>query len=119
MITHDGIVMVVTDRGNIFVDGVNGRTLMELGPGTGIKAYRSSSNNGVMYITASNSSRYTAWSGSGLEVENQTAYKGAYSNASTYAVDDIVTQDSKLYKCSTAISTAEEWTAAHWTLIAQ
>ena len=119
MITHDGIVMVVTDRGNIFVDGVNGRTLMELGPGTGIKAYRSSSNNGVMYITASNSSRYTAWSGSGLEVENQTAYKGAYSNASTYAVDDIVTQDSKIYKCSTAISTAEEWTAAHWTLIAQ
>lgn len=37
-----------------------------------------------------------------------------YSNSSTYAIGDVVVQNGKLYKCITAISTAESWTAAHW-----
>lgn len=37
-----------------------------------------------------------------------------YSNASTYAVGDYVWYDGDLYRCTTAISTAESWTAAHW-----
>ena len=39
----------------------------------------------------------------------------AYSAESTYAVGDYCTHGGKLYVCSTAISTAEEWTEAHWT----
>lgn len=39
----------------------------------------------------------------------------AYSASSTYAVGDLVLHEGQLYECSTAISTAEEWTAAHWT----
>lgn len=39
----------------------------------------------------------------------------AYSASSTYAVGDIVLHEGQLYECSTAINTAEEWTAAHWT----
>ena len=33
-----------------------------------------------------------------------------------YAVGDWCTHDGKLYQCSTAIATAEDWNAEHWTL---
>ena len=33
----------------------------------------------------------------------------------TYAVGDYCIYENALYKCSTAISSAEEWTAGHWT----
>ena len=38
-----------------------------------------------------------------------------YSTSSTYAVGDYCLYDGDLYRCTTAISTAEAWTAAHWT----
>ena len=38
----------------------------------------------------------------------------SYSSSSTYAVGDYVIHDGGLYRCKTAISTAEAWTAAHW-----
>lgn len=40
-----------------------------------------------------------------------------YDATATYAVGDYCTHTNKLYKCTTAIATAEEWTAAHWTEI--
>ena len=40
----------------------------------------------------------------------------AFSSSSTYEVGEIVIYDGVAYKCVTAITTAEEWTAAHWTL---
>ena len=39
-----------------------------------------------------------------------------YSTSQTYAVGDYCIYDSKLYKCTTAIATAEAWTSAHWEL---
>jgi len=38
-----------------------------------------------------------------------------YDPAATYAVGAYQTKDGKLYKCTTAITVAEAWTAAHWT----
>lgn len=38
-----------------------------------------------------------------------------YSTSATYAVGDYVLYNSGLYECNTAITTAEAWTAAHWT----
>lgn len=38
-----------------------------------------------------------------------------YSTSETYAVGDKVRYGNLLYKCNTAIVTAEAWTAAHWT----
>lgn len=38
----------------------------------------------------------------------------AYSSSGTYAVGDYVIYNSGLYRCVSAISTAESWTAAHW-----
>lgn len=40
-----------------------------------------------------------------------------YSTSSTYAVGDYCLYDGDLYRCTTAISTAEAWTAAHWTAV--
>ena len=39
----------------------------------------------------------------------------AYSTTETYAVGDYVWYAGQLYCCNTAITTAEAWTAAHWT----
>ena len=38
-----------------------------------------------------------------------------YSSSSTYAVGDYVIYNGSLYRCTTAITTAETWTSAHWT----
>lgn len=38
-----------------------------------------------------------------------------YSSSSTYAVGDIVNYLGTTYRCTTAITTAENWTAGHWT----
>lgn len=40
---------------------------------------------------------------------------GLYDNTETYAVGDIVIHNNKLYKCTTAITVAENWDATHWT----
>lgn len=40
---------------------------------------------------------------------------GTYSASATYAVGDYVYYTGTLYRCTTAITTAEAWTAAHWT----
>lgn len=41
----------------------------------------------------------------------------AYDSAATYAVGDYVVYEHTLYVCNTAIPTAEQWTAAHWTQV--
>lgn len=38
----------------------------------------------------------------------------AYSPSSPYAVGDLVLYNNALYRCKTAITTAEAWTPAHW-----
>lgn len=38
-----------------------------------------------------------------------------FSTAATYAVGQLCVYNKKLYRCTTAITTAEAWTAAHWT----
>ena len=52
--------------------------------------------------------------GGGGGTENIAA---EYDNTSTYAVDDYCIYDGQLYRCTTAITTAEAWTAAHWTMV--
>ena len=39
----------------------------------------------------------------------------SYDSTSTYSVGDLCIYENELYKCTTAIETAEEWTVAHWT----
>ena len=39
----------------------------------------------------------------------------AYSTSKTYAVGDYVIHNEEFYRCTTAITTAESFTAAHWT----
>ena len=49
------------------------------------------------------------------EVEPSTVIAPEYDETQTYAVGDLVMYRSVLYRCTTAITTPEEWTAAHWT----
>jgi hypothetical protein len=42
----------------------------------------------------------------------------AYSNESIYPLNSYCTHENQVYKCNTAIDTAEEWDATHWDLIA-
>ena len=53
-----------------------------------------------------------------LKNEINVIVPAEYSSSSTYAVGDLCWHDGKMYRCNTAISTAEAWTAAHWTEIA-
>lgn len=48
------------------------------------------------------------------QAPNITSLAPAYSASATYAVGDLVTYNNKLYTCVSAITTAEAWTAAHW-----
>ena len=54
--------------------------------------------------------------GKGLTGETQIqAVFNEYDATKTYAVNYVVTKGGKLYASNQAISTAEEWTPAHWT----
>ena len=44
-----------------------------------------------------------------------SCFAPAYSTSGLYSVGQYVTYDGKLYRCNTVITTAETWTAAHWT----
>ena len=44
-----------------------------------------------------------------------TSLAQAYSTSATYAVGQYVTYNGGLYRCISAISSGESWTAAHWT----
>ena len=46
-----------------------------------------------------------------------TTFAPVYSTSSTYEVGQYVTYDGNLYRCTTAITSAESWTAAHWTSV--
>jgi len=51
----------------------------------------------------------------GVYVTKDTAIAPEYDSTDTYAVNDIVTYQGLLYKCNTAILTAEDWDSTHWT----
>lgn len=43
------------------------------------------------------------------------SYPTAFDNTATYAVDDLVSYSSKIYRCTTAVETAGDWTgSANW-----
>lgn len=48
-------------------------------------------------------------------LHSPSAIAPVYSTSSTYPVGAYVYHDGTLYRCATAITTAESWTAAHWT----
>lgn len=50
-----------------------------------------------------------------INAANSDVIADTYDATKTYAVGDYVIYNGKLYRCNTAISTAEAWTAAHWT----
>lgn len=73
-------------------------------------------NSGTNATNAANSA--TAAAASATTAANAAGNLApAYSASATYAVGDHVLYNGGYYVCKTAITTAEEWTAAHWTAV--
>lgn len=53
-----------------------------------------------------------------IPVNYNASFAPAYSASSTYAVGEYVVYDGYLWRCTTAITETESWTAAHWTKVA-
>lgn len=81
----------------------------------------STSSYGLTYLTTSATADYEYTSATpqsiNLLAQNMLAGASVYSASSTYAVGDLCRHDYKIYVCNTAITTAESWTAAHWTAL--
>lgn len=71
-------------------------------------------NSGTNATNAANSAAAAAASETAA-LAAATNFAPAYSSSATYAVGDYVLYEGGLYECNTAITTAEAWTAAHWT----
>lgn len=69
-------------------------------------------------VTATNQNYYTV-SPYGINslVQNMIEPYPVYSNTNTYAVGDRVRYNYQAWECNTPITTAESWTAAHWTAL--
>lgn len=73
-------------------------------------------NNSIVYasyLTTSNKSVIGAIN----ELAKDKNIAAEYDSTATYAVGAYCIHEGTLYKCTTAISTAEDWTAAHWTSV--
>lgn len=53
-----------------------------------------------------------------LDAQTNGLIASVYDSTKTYDVGDYVIYNNDLYRCITAITTAEAWTAAHWTQVA-
>lgn len=73
-------------------------------------------HNNSKYFSEQASASATAAAGSATAAAaSVSSLAPAYSSSATYDVGDYVLYSGSLYRCTTAITTAEEWTAAHWT----
>lgn len=52
-----------------------------------------------------------------LDIASISSIAPPYSTSATYALGDYCTKNGYFYRCNTPISTAEAWTAAHWTKV--
>ena len=93
------------------VETADGTTLMDI---TDTTAEASDVETGRVFYTASGTRTVGTGSGGSGKLDQVAAY-AEYSSSETYAVGDIVTVSSRIWQCTTAISTAEAWTESHWT----
>lgn len=80
---------------------------------TGITA---AGNTQVGNVNTAGSTQIAAVNSAGASIINAlpNTIAANYSASKTYAVGDYVLYNNALYQCTTAIETAEEWTAEHW-----
>lgn len=87
---------------------------------TGVKGNSESSyRTGDVNITKNNIGLGNVDNKSSTRIKNEYSSEIAgideYDNTSTYDEGDYCIYNKKMYKCTTTISTAEDWTVAHWT----
>ena len=65
----------------------------------------------ITYLRTQNTSKTT------VDSNHDADFASTYSSSSTYKLGQMVIYDHKLYKCTTAISTAEAWNSSHWSAV--
>ena len=65
----------------------------------------------ITYLRGENTARINT------DVNHNDDFAPAYSSSSTYKLGQLVIYNNKLYKCTTAITTAEAWTSGHWSAV--
>lgn len=84
--------------------------------GTAVGSDDPAYHNNSKYFSEQASAIATAAAGSATAAAaSVSSLAPAYSSSATYDVGDYVLYSGSLYRCTTAITTAEEWTASHWT----
>ena len=102
-----------TMTGNLFIDGMTAQVAVGYtSPNyTNLRVF---TLDGVLRVATGSllTVRWPESSGDFALLQNLAAN---YSTSATYAIDQLCVYLGKLYRCTTAITTAEDWTAAHWT----
>ena len=73
---------------------------------------------GLIIGKANSSDKLIFWApeGGGMQrIATLTSIAPKYSASATYALNELCVYSNVLYRCTTAITTEEAWTAAHWT----
>ena len=82
---------------------------------SGVTLANTAANNANSKATAADTAATAANTAAAAANGAAANVASAYSASSTYTVGDYVSYDNHVYRCSTDISTAEEWNSAHWT----
>ena len=93
------------------VEKADGTPLMDI---TDTTAEANDVESGRVFYAASGARTVGTGSGGSSKLDQVAAY-ALYSESETYAVDDIVTINSRVWQCTVPIETPEEWTESHWT----
>jgi len=101
-------------NGNFMIDGDIYRPLLRYGvSGTGINFKKALATDNTTAFTPTADSYQPATAKYSEKMVETVA--PVYSASSTYDLGDFVSYQGKMYKCTTAISTAESWDSTHWT----
>lgn len=93
------------------VDKADGTTIMDI---TDTTAVEGDVETGKVFYKASGARSIGTGTGGTGKLDQIAAYE-EYSASSTYDLDDVVVINSRIWQCTTPISTPEEWTESHWT----
>ena len=103
-------------KGDTGATGATGAT------GNGIQSVYKTGTSGLVdtytiLFTNGNTTTFEVTNGQNGSLAS-TVLAPTYSSSAKYAVGDYVYYSGNLYRCTTAITTAEAWTAGHWTQVA-
>lgn len=111
---QDYLKQIQTSQLSQLKTGDNVLTAAELAAEAEVKSYLVQ-----RYLIDTEFAALTVWSYAATYKAHNRVYLDAtaYSSSSTYSLNTLALYQSNVYRCTTAITVAEAWNAAHWTLV--